>query len=107
MSGGAASVKLGRLPFAGVGDQRELADHEDVSCDIEQRAVEAPSVVLEHTQARHLCGQPDSLFVAVSVRRTPSRTRRPRWQLASTSPATRTSALETRCTTARISREKA
>ena len=57
-SGRAASEKLGRLPSAGVGDERELRDDERRAAGVEQRAVELAVVALEDPQARDLAGEP-------------------------------------------------
>ena len=51
-------MKLGRLPFARVRDQRELADDERRAADVEQGAVEVPSLVLEDPQPGDLAGEP-------------------------------------------------
>ena len=43
-------MKLGRFPFCGVREERELADDERVAAGIQQRPVEAALVVLEDAQ---------------------------------------------------------
>ena len=67
-AGAAAPEKLGRLPSGGVGDQRELADHQRGAARLEQRAVELPVVVLEDAELRHLLGEPTGVGVTVAGR---------------------------------------
>ena len=52
----------------GVGDQRELADHQRRAARLEQRAVELPVVVLEDAEPRHLRGEPVGVGVTVAGR---------------------------------------
>ena len=67
-SGRAASEKPGRLPFAGVGEQRELAHDEDLATGIEHGEIELPVARLEDPKPRDLAGQPVRLLGRV-VRR--------------------------------------
>ena len=66
-SGRAARAKRRAVALLGVGDQRELRDHERLAADVEQRAIELPLVVLEDPQARDLAREPLGVRVVVTV----------------------------------------
>ena len=55
-------------PPGGVGDQGELAHDERLASDVENRAIEAPALVLEDAKPRDLAGEPVRLVIAVTGR---------------------------------------
>ena len=68
---GAGSVdETGPPPLSRVSVERELADHEQISVHIGQRAVHFPFVIWENTEGYHFIGHPIDVLDAVSVRET-------------------------------------
>jgi type IV pilus assembly protein PilB len=60
-------VRPSSLLACGIGQERELADHERLAADVEERAVEAPLVVFEHPQPGDLPRESIRLFRPVAA----------------------------------------
>ena len=88
-------------PPAGVAVERELADAQRGAADVEQRAVHAAALAVEHAQPRDLVGQLRGLRVGVARARRRAAPRRPAPISPTTSPSTETDAELTRWMRAR------